>query len=267
MPNNVMLSMILRNMQIKEYLTDERIMAAITAYEKRDEVKALQVAVQEDYAKAVEEDEQLSAMISTTVGRAVTEWMATITIVQDQIPPQGNLSAHVSEDIEQEDGTPEEGDGTSEEEQGQVILDVAVTEQVQTKDKVNIRTAADTNSNVVTTVEAGTVLNVYGIDSWGGWTCVIVSEGVSGYIRNDFLTTIATEYSVAGQPYYPAVGQTVVLNQDQNVMTRMYSDVSVIANLKLGTSVTVEMSYANGWSKIAWDNMVGYVPTAVLKLD
>ncbi len=253
------------NMQVNEYLKDETILAAIHAYEDRAELKELQEKIENEYTNAINSDPALMEMVTTTIARAVSGWMATIEIALNQVPPKGSLSVpdesgdvivDSEEDTEEEDVLKQE------------ILDVSVTEKVVTIDKTNVRESANTDANLVTTVNAGVELEVIEIDAWGGWTLIKVND-MQGYIRNDLLKTVETEHSVAGLPAYPKVGQIVVIMEDQNAYIKMDENATVIANLKIGTTVTVEMSYANGWSKVSWDDglMVGYVLTAVLKLD
>lgn len=258
------------NMQVNEYIKNEEVLAAIYAYEDRAELKEIQLRIEEEYSTAMNSDEKLVEMVTTTIARAISGWMSSIEIVVNQMPPQGNLS-NKDDSTEQEDNTEQEENTEPEEEVDvpkQEILNVQVVEKVVTIDKVNVRETADQDANLITTVEAGVTLEVVSIDAWGGWTCVKVGEN-TGYIRNDLIETVETEHSVAGKPAYPSIGQVVVLTQNQNAYVTMDEANTVIANLKLGTTVTVEMSYANGWSKVSWENgaMVGYVPTAVLKLD
>ena len=250
------------NMQVNEYVKDEAVLAAIYAYEDRTELKEVQIRIEEEYSKAMQADAKLVEMVTTTVARAISAWMTSIEIVVNQAPPQGSLS--VKDDIVPDiDATDKEQEVPKQE-----ILDVVVVEKVVTVDKANLRETADKEANLITTVEAGVTLEVVSIDAWGGWTCVKV-DNYTGYIRNDLIETVETEHSVAGKPAYPKIGQVVLLTENQNAYISMDETVTVIANLKLGTAVTVEMSYANGWSKVSWDDgaMVGYVLTAVLKLD
>lgn len=267
------------NMQVGEYVKDSAILAAIYEYEDCEEFKALQAAIEQEYTKAVAADEKLLEMVSSTISKAVSDWMSTIVIVLNQEPPQGNLAKddviaeEENSDETENDASVDDEDETDKEEdveQGpqQEILDVTVVEQVVALYGTNVREKADKNSTLITTVEAGTAVEVVSIDAWGEWTRIKVGEFV-GYIRNDLIKTVETEHSVAGQPAYPSVGQEVILLQDQDSYVTMNEEDTVIAKLKLGTTVKVEMSYANGWSKVSWDDgkKMGYVPTATLKLD
>ncbi len=260
------------NMQSHEYIrTNEEVLTAIYSYNELQELKDIQVRIEKDYMEAMAKDDALNEMVMVTVSRAISDWMSTIEIVVNQDPPQGNLGIQdaVSDD-EQDNNQDAEGDNNGDENESpkQEILDVDVVEKVVTIDNTNVRDAASKEGNLIKTVPAGTELEVVGIDDWGGWTCVKI-DGKNGYIRNDLIKTVETQHSVAGLPAYPKVGQMVLLISDQKAYVKMDDTTTVIATLKLGASVTVEMSYANGWSKVSWDNgmMVGYVPTAVLKLD
>lgn len=266
------------NMQVSEYVKDETVMAAIYAYEDREELKEVQLGVEEDYRNAISADEALAELISTTIAREISAWMASIEIVINQMPPEGTLSADAAEPEADEDANEPEQDTEQEqepeqepeeeEEAKQEILDVDVTEKVVTLIATNVRKKATKDSDIITTVEGGTELEVVAIDDWGLWTCVKIGDSV-GYIRNDLIETVETEHAVAGKPAYPSLGQAVILIKNQNAYVNMDDTSTVIANLKLGTTLTVEMCYANGWSKVSWDDgaMIGYVPTATLKLD
>ena len=260
------------NMQSHEYIrTNQEVLTAIYAYNSLQELKDIQMRVEKAYMEAIAQDDALNEMVTVTVSKAISDWMSSIEIVINQDPPQGNLGIQDAVTDDEQDGN-QEANGNNNGEQNQPpqqeMLDVEVVEKVVTIDNTNVRDAASKDGNLIRTVPAGTELEVVCIDDWGGWTCVKI-DGKNGYIRNDLIKTVETQHSVAGLPAYPKVDQIVLLISDQKAFVLMDDTATVIATLKLGTSVTVEMSYANGWSKVSWDNgmMVGYVPTAVLKLD
>jgi len=50
-----------------------------------------------------------------------------------------------------------------------------------------------------------------------------------------------------------------------NVRKEMTTNSSIVETLYKGAKVTVVMSYAEGWTKVKWDNKTGYIRSDLLQ--
>lgn len=60
-------------------------------------------------------------------------------------------------------------------------------------------------------------------------------------------------------------GTVITLKEATNVRKEMTTDSSLVETLYNGSKVTVVMSYAEGWTKVKWDNKTGYIRTDLLQ--
>ena len=63
----------------------------------------------------------------------------------------------------------------------------------------------------------------------------------------------------------PAPSSTVNLTNTINIRSSMSETASKVGVAYAGDSVTVEMNYAEGWSKVTWNNKTGYAKTEFIK--
>lgn len=261
------------NDKTKEYAIDSEIEKTILAYENESQVRKLQDKVQKKYDEAILQDEALDEMINSTIEGAVSQWMSTINLVQNQTPPQFALAGdeddsdkkdddQKDDDKKDDDKKDDEGDDKATQE----VKKVTVKEIVETIDKVNLREGASTNTDSLGQIRAGIQVTVIKMNTWGDWTYVKTKSGKKGYIRNDFLKTVDTEYTVAGQPGYPEKNQKLELTDSTNLLNKMKKSGKVISSLSAGTKVKVITCYANGYSKVMSNGRTGYILTALLKL-
>lgn len=265
------------NSRTKEYVTEEQIQACINKYENRQEVRELQSKIQAEYEDAVAADEQLDHMINSTIEQAVSEWMSTVTLVQNQLPPETILVGDEGEDHTGDgaDNNTDDGSGNDEQPDGepeddppqQEVQDVKVVEYVQTTSEVNLRKGASTTKDSLATLKKGVKLKVVNINVWGEWTRVETESGTKGYVRNDFLTTLDNEYTVAGQAGYPEKKQKLSVREAANLMTTMTKSGNVISSIPKDSVVRVITCYANGYSKVTCNGRTGYILTEVLVLE
>jgi len=60
-------------------------------------------------------------------------------------------------------------------------------------------------------------------------------------------------------------GTVITIQGATNVRKEMTTDSAIVETLYKGARVTVVMSYAEGWTKVKWDNKTGYIRTDLLQ--
>lgn len=257
------------NLKIKENALDTSIQNLISEYEGSEDVNSLQKEVQDKYDTAVASDDKLSEMIQTTIPNAITEWAGTIvsqnteTESTEQVPEE-TTEAEQSETPEENTDQPEENGPTQ-----------SKPDTVYAVDTVNVRAAADTESEKLGTLEQGTALTRTGTD--GEWS-IVNYNGQTGYIKTEYLTTKNAdseadngqtdnggndEQTSAGN--FIAEGTVITLKDSVNVRSGMSESDSKIGTAFTGEKVTVVMSYAEGWTKVTWNGQTGYIKTSLLQ--
>ncbi len=128
-------------------------------------------------------------------------------------------------------------------------------ESYYTSGKVNLRAAGSLEAAVIQTLEAGVSVEVleYNPD---GWSKVGVN-GVSGYIKSEYLVTSA-------QPLNVPVSSVYVTTDKVNFRTGPSLEAGVIQSLDTGTSVDVLEYDPSGWSKTSINGTVGYIKSEYL---
>ena len=258
------------NLKIKENALDTSIQNLISEYEGSEDVNSLQKEVQDKYDTAVASDDKLSEMIQTTIPNAITEWAGTIvsqnteTESTEQQVPEETTEAEQTEMPEENTDQPEENGPTQSE-----------PDTVYAVDTVNVRAAADTESEKLGTLEQGTALTRTGTD--GEWS-IVNYNGQTGYIKTEYLTTKNAdseadngqtdnggndEQTSAGD--FIAEGTVITLKDSVNVRSGMSESDSKIGTAFTGEKVTVVMSYAEGWTKVTWNGQTGYIKTSLLQ--
>lgn len=258
------------NLKIKENALDTSIQNLISEYEGSEDVNSLQKEVQDKYDTAVASDDKLSEMIQTTIPNAITEWAGTIvsqnteTESTEQQVSEETTEAEQTETPEENTDQPEENGPTQSE-----------PDTVYAVDTVNVRAAADTESEKLGTLEQGTALTRTGTD--GEWS-IVNYNGQTGYIKTEYLTTKNAdseadngqtdnggndEQTSAGD--FIAEGTVITLKDSVNVRSGMSESDSKIGTAFTGEKVTVVMSYAEGWTKVTWNGQTGYIKTSLLQ--
>lgn len=258
------------NLKIKENALDTSIQNLISEYEGSEDVNSLQKEVQDKYDTSVASDDKLSEMIQTTIPNAITEWAGTIvsqnteTESTEQQVPEETTEAEQTETPEENTDQPEENGPTQSE-----------PDTVYAVDTVNVRAAADTESEKLGTLEQGTALTRTGTD--GEWS-IVNYNGQTGYIKTEYLTTKnADSEADNGQTDnggndkqtsvgdFIAEGTVITLKDSVNVRSGMSESDSKIGTAFTGEKVTVVMSYAEGWTKVTWNGQTGYIKTSLLQ--
>lgn len=274
------------NLTNQENALDTSVQSLIYEFENAADVIALQDEVEDLYKTALEADAGLTEMLQTTIPNAITEWVTLITAQ--------NAQAQGTETLEEPTETPEETPEQTTETLPESTETPAATEQLATTDKVNVREAADTSSQRIATLEKGVVVTRTGVE--GDWSA-ITYDGITGYIKNEYLsydTTApaadeiieggntntadsestdnesveneSTDNSANDEPVVSiAEGTKVTLKESVNVRSGMSETSDKIGTAYAGETVTVVMSYAEGWTKVTWNSKTGYIKSSLLK--
>ena len=241
--------------------TRSSIQNLIGQFESESDVMALQSEVQTRYDEALAADENLTNMIQTTIPAAIKDWVSQMAA---QAATEQTEAAEATEQPETEQ--PQET-----EQQEEIIQQ---TDTLATKDRVNVRAAADVESEKLGTLDQGTVVTRTAIA--GDWS-VIDYNGTAGYVKNEFLTydlpdTTADSNSDSSADDSDstnvasiAEGTVIMLQNTTNIRSGMSEDSSKVGTAYAGEKVTVVMSYAEGWTKVKWNGETGYIKTSLLQ--
>lgn len=239
----------------QENALDANIQSLITQFEQEDDVVALQQDVQAKYESALAADPNLSNMISTTLKDAIASWVTSVT----------TQSTETTETETPQEETPQEETPQEETPQEETPQEPQVTtETVYTTSKVNVRSAADENSDKLGTAEGGTSFTRTRTD--GDWS-IIDYNGSTGYIKSEFLTTDAPAQSTDAGTTADGIaeGTVIALTSSTNIRSSMSETADKVGVAFAGEKVTVVMSYAEGWTKVTWNGKEGYVKTELLQ--
>jgi len=132
----------------------------------------------------------------------------------------------------------------------------------RTTDGVNIRSSESTDSSIVTTVAAGTSIEVIEHNP-AGWSKVRVN-GASGYIRSDFLTRGGSSGGGATQAATTESSSDTVIatlrtTDNVNMRSGASTDTSIIRTLVANTGVEVLENQSNGWSRVRHNGTAGFI--------
>ena len=252
------------NLKIKENALDTSIQNLISEYEDSEDVNILQKEVQGKYDTAIASDDKLSEMISTTIPNAITEWAGTIVSQNTETESTEQAPEETTESEQTE--TPEENT----EQPAEDTPTQGEPDTVYAVDTVNVRAAADTESDKIGTLEKGTALTRTGTD--GEWS-VVNYNGQTGYIKTEYLTTKNSDSDSDNggneeqttTSNFIAEGTVITLSDSINIRSGMSENDSKIGTAFSGEKVTVVMSYAEGWTKVTWNGQTGYIKTSLLQ--
>lgn len=249
------------NLANQENALDTSIQNLIGQFESESDVMALQSEVQTRYDEALAADENLTNMIQTTIPAAIKDWVSQMAA---QAATEQTEAAEATEQPETEQ--PQET-----KQQEEIIQQ---TDTLATKDRVNVRAAADVESEKLGTLDQGTVVTRTAIA--GDWS-VIDYNGTAGYVKNEFLTydlpdttadsnsDSSADNSDSTNAASIAEGTVIMLQNTTNIRSGMSEDSSKVGTAYAGEKVTVVMSYAEGWTKVKWNGETGYIKTSLLQ--
>ncbi len=139
-----------------------------------------------------------------------------------------------------------------------------------TKDSVNVRKEASTDSDKLTSVDAGTAISVLSSEKKDGFLHIKLSNGTEGYIFAEYLSVTApsassTSSATASATPDTSKSTTMYVTADSVNMRKEASSTSDrITRLNIDTKVTA-YSTKNGWTYVQYNGKYGYISSDYLK--
>lgn len=124
---------------------------------------------------------------------------------------------------------------------------------------VNVRKGPSTSYGIVTSVNRGTVVDI--VSKSNNWYMVKLSNGKTGYIREDLLSIGVYNYTNNSINYNNVLssGEAIVIGDYVNVRSGASTSYGTVTSVKRGTKVTI-LSINNNWYKIRLsNNKTGYI--------
>lgn len=248
------------NLANQENAFDTSVYSLLLKLINGDEHLALQSEVQERYEEALASDDALATMVNTTIPNAINEWIVQMATEATEEPEETEA---VTETTETETEEPQETETESEEAEEQQA------ETVYTTDKVNVRSAADVNSDLLGSLDKGTKIAQTGTE--GEWS-IVDYGGTTGYIKSEYLSTEAPAEETDNEAEETttstsnlAEGTVITLTDTVNIRESMSETADKVGTAYQGEKVTVQMSYAEGWTKVTWNGKTGYIKSSLLQ--
>lgn len=251
------------NLSNKEQELEPEVKALIDQFLQQEDFLALSAQVEANYAQALESDEKLKEMAKTTLPAVIELWKV------DQVAAAQKAEEEAAKKAEEEKkAAEEEAAKKAEEEKKAAELASAVT--VYATDNVNVRAEASESAEIIGKLEVGS--QTTRLEDKDGWSRVDYSNGTQGYVKSDYLTTDSSAVPSASETSDGekdanglAEWSTVTLKETVNIRESMSTDSAKVATAFAGEKVTVVMSYAEGWTKVSYGDLVGYIKTDLLK--
>ena len=249
------------NLANQENAFDTSVYSLLLKLINGDEHLALQSEVQERYEEALASDDALATMVNTTIPNAINEWIVQMATEETEEPEETETVTEATEETEEAQET--ETESESEETEEQQI------EPVYATDKVNVRTAADTSADVLGSLDKGAEIGRTGTD--GDWSIVLYG-GETGYVKSEYLSTEAPAEETDNEAEETttstsslAEGTVITLTDTVNIRESMSETADKVGTAYQGEKVTVQMSYAEGWTKVTWNGKTGYIKSSLLQ--
>ena len=211
---------------------DANLYSLILAYEKSDEVVALQKEVQTSYNEAVKSDEKLANMVGGTLRNAMAKWRETI--VSNTEETQTTESTEKKEDTQKSDSKKSTG-------------------TVKTKDICNVRKSPSTDGELLGKVDIGVELKKLGTE--GDWTKVKF-QGETGYVKSEFVKEVSSK-SGSGKG-------TVKTKDICNVRKTASTDGELLGKVDAGVKLK-KLGTKGEWTKVKFQGKTGYIKSDLLK--
>ena len=251
------------NLLYQENALDQEIVQLIQTYEASDDVIALQAGVQTNYEQALEQDEALRTLEEVTLADAVSAWQAEYEAAQQQ--KENEAAQQVEEETAAEEQAAAEAEAAA---QAAAEAEAAASDTTETEDKawvyvtetVYIRESPDESSAVISSATAGSQIRQLAVTA-NGWSKVKDGDQV-GYIKSEYIST--EETTAASATTYLTEGTTIRLTASVNIRSSMSESSERVGLAYSGETVTVVMSYSEGWTKVTWNGKTGYIRTDIL---
>lgn len=145
----------------------------------------------------------------------------------------------------------------------------------KTTANLNMRWGPSTNNGIIKTVPNGTVVRLISSSS-DGWS-KIYSGGDVGFVSSEYLSTTSNG-SNSGNTGGSSTNETVqslnklgevvgvASNDTLNIRSQSNSDSSVVGKMSNGTKVQVTGKASNGWYRVNYNGVVGFVNNGYMKI-
>lgn len=251
------------NTKAKEYDKDEKVESFLEEFGHQADVVKLLGEVQEKYEEALAADEYLKTMVETTVPDAMTVWASERATAAKKAEEDKKAAEEAAKKAAEEEAAKK-----AEEEKKAAELAAAVT--VYATDKVNVRAKAGETEEIIGQLEKGS--QTTRLEEKDGWSRIDYMNGKQGYVKSDYLSTdkpADQEPAEDGQEQAAstaaASGEVVELKDSVNIRKSMSTDSDKVATAYPGEKVTVIESYAEGWTKVTYNGVAGYIKTELLQ--
>lgn len=251
------------NSEMKEFEADAPISDLLETFSQQEDVVALQTDVQTKYEEALKSDENLKTIVETTVPDAITLWASEQAAAARQAEEQKKAEEEAAKKAAEEEAAKK-----AEEEKKAAELAAAVT--VYATAKVNVRAEASETANVIGQLEEGA--QTTRLEDKDGWSRIDYNNGTQGYVKSEYLATQTAEAGGKSQNEESEVaesglteGTVITVQESINIREGMSQDSAKIATAFAGEKVTVIMSYAEGWTKVTYQDKTGYIKTELLQ--
>ncbi len=251
------------NLTKHEVALEPEVEALIEDFKQQEDVIALQNQVQTKYTEAIAADESLRVMAETTVPDVIKVWASD----QAEAAKAAEEAAKAEEEAAKK-AAEEEAAKKAEEEKKAAELAAAVT--VFATSKVNVRAQASEEADIIGQLEAGS--QTTRLEDKDGWSRIDYSNGTQGYVKSEYLSTdsnaVASNDTAEAAPAEAgglAEGSTVTLKESVSVRESMSTDSAKVATAYAGEKVIIVMSYAEGWTKVNYNDKIGFIRTDLLQ--
>lgn len=264
------------NLERRETELDSQVEAFIKEYEAQEDVASLGVQIQQKYEEALAADETLSKIVNETIPQA----MQTMSQEQPKEPSEEEGEQPKKDENQQaQDEQPKEDENEqpAEAEEPQPEENESTSETVYAVDNINIRKEAREDSEKVGSALIGESFKRTGTTE-DGWSAIEYG-GSKAYVKSEYLSTEKPEVpqdntqseenqdqgeSNDGGINYVPEGKTLTLNDTMNIRKSMSEDAEKVGTAAPGDTVTVILSYKEGWTKVDWNGTTGYIRTDLL---
>ena len=232
------------NQSNEENSRDTEVNELITEFGQDADIIKLQRDFQEGYDKALEKDEELKVMITSTVQSAIKEWVAAVGPSEE-----------------------EGGKDTGKDSQGGQDNQTEVkTRTAYAKTKVNLRKKRSTSSEILQTLSPGTEVTIYGTsrDGWFKVKC----NGKTGFVSKEYIVSDKSKVEKEEPKKETNVKtRTAYAKTTVNLRKKRSTSSDILMTMKPGTKVTIYGTSKNGWFKVKCNGKTGFVSKEYIVSD
>lgn len=254
------------NQKNNVYEMDTEISDLISVFIRQQDVLAKNAEVSDEYDEALKSDSALNTLFSETLPAA---------IVQFNTDYNAQLSAKAEEEAKaaEEAAKAEEEAKAAEEKAAAEAEEKANAYEGKVNSNANVREKADKSSSKLGRLTKGTTITIYGEeDNFYKFDY----EGTTAYITKDAVTvksadegngeTVSEEQQEEETTTAGSFekGTKIKIKGTTNIRSKMDKSSSKVAVAYEGDTVEVVMSYAEGWTKVKFNNKEGFIRTDLL---